>query len=153
MSRSKKETIAGITPGKAKNALNVAKVIGPAVLPVVVPYAVKAAGVVRGGIDRARARRLGIEVADLSRFTGKGAALHARIAGIERGLRGLVEQRGEHEDDVRFASKSQSTMDKLTAAVRAAETMPASRRKTAHRAVATELDSAEAELLRRLGVR
>ena len=40
----------------------------------------------------------------------------------------------------------------LLAAVRASERMPAPRRKAAHRAISTDLDAMEADLLKRLGV-
>lgn len=142
-----------ITPKKAKNAINVAKVVVPAVVPVVAPYAVRAATALREGIDQARAKRLGIAPADLRHFTGKGAALHARIAGLQRGLRELTSERGAGgEDATRFAAQSQATLDKLTGAIRAAETMPAARRKAAHRAASVELDTMEDNLLRRFGI-
>lgn len=41
------ETPPRLTPGKAKNAVKVAKVLGPSVLPVIAPYAAQAAGYVR----------------------------------------------------------------------------------------------------------
>jgi hypothetical protein len=136
------------TPGKAKNLLGVAKVLAPAVLPVVTPYLVRAASAARDGVDRYRARRLGIDVAELADFTGRGAALHARIAGADASLAGLESSDADRE----FAVKGRQTLAKLAVAVRVAERMPAARRKAAHRAVAAGLDLMEQELLRRLGV-
>lgn len=151
-SNSGKENRPRITPGKAKNAVGVAKVLGPAVLPVLAPYAMRALAGVRSGYDRLRARRLGVDVGQLDKFSGHGGALHARIAGDLDAVRELADNR-TNESDVRFAGQAQSTLDKLTAAVRAAERMPTARRKAAHRAVSAELDTLERELLDRLGVR
>jgi hypothetical protein len=133
-----------ITPAKAKNAIAVAKVIGPAVLPVITPYLTKTAGTVRDQWDRMRARRLGIGVGDLAGYTGRGGALHARIGGIAGSLAELKDQP--------FADATETRLRQLTAAVRAAERMPTARRKAAHRAVGEELDRIEREVLSRLGV-
>lgn len=146
------ETPPRLTPGKAKNAVKVAKVLGPSVLPVIAPYAAQAAGYVREGYDRLRARRLGVAVEQLGEYTGKGAGLHARINGTRSAIGELAESRDRTEDDLRFVERSASTLDKLTTAVRAAERMPTSRRHAAHRAIAEELDIVEAGLLARLGV-
>lgn len=141
-----------LTPTGAKSALGVAKVIGPAVVPVVAPYALKAAAAARDGLDRYRAHRLGVDVEHLAEYTGRGGALHARIVGADRSLVELADRQGATEDDRRFAGRSRDTLTKLAAAVRAAERMPVARRKAAHRSVAAELDPIEKELLRRLGL-
>lgn len=140
-----------ITPAKAKNAVAVAKVIGPAVVPVVAPFVVQAAGVMRDKLDRRRARKLGVGVDDLGKYTGRGGALHARIAGAADAINELRERSSKAEDK-EFVDSSEGKLRQLTAAVRAAERMPAARRKAAHRAVATELDGLEERLLHRLGV-
>ena len=139
-----------LTPGSAKNMVGVAKVLGPAVVPVVAPYLLKAASAARDGLDRYRARRLGIGVDDLAEYTGRGGALHARIVGADQSLAEL-EADGTDAADRQFAVSGRQTLAKLAAAVRAAERMPTPRRKAAHRAVAAELDPIERELLRRLG--
>ncbi len=127
--------------------VGVAKVLGPVVVPVVAPYLLKAASAARDGLDRYRARRLGIDVGDLAEYTGRGGALHARIVGADQSLAELEAS----DTDRDFAVRSRSSLAKLAAAVRAAERMPVARRKAAHRAVAAELDPIEQELLRRLG--
>ena len=140
------------TPKKAKNAVAIAKVLGPAVLPVVAPYAVRAAGAAREAYDRYQARKLGVAVDQLGEFTGRGAALHARIAGLVTGLTELRKSAKATDTDVAFADDTQGTLEQLSATVRAAERMPAARRKAAHRAVAGELERLEGQLLHRLGV-
>ncbi|PPK68145.1 DUF6474 family protein [Actinokineospora auranticolor] len=152
MARKKAAESPRFTPSKAKNAVAVAKVLAPAVLPVVTPYLVKTAAVVRDRWDRHRARRLGVAVDDLGDYSGRGGALHARIAGAATGL---TELRGRAEatpDDRAFADGAESTLRKLAAAVRAAERMPTPRRRAAHRAVSAELDRVEERLLAALGV-
>jgi Family of unknown function (DUF6474) len=144
-----------LTPGKAKNLVGVAKIVAPAVLPVVTPYVIRAAAAARDGVDRYRARKLGVGVERLAEFTGHGGALHARIAGLAEALAELTEKVGADpvdSPDAAFAARGRRDLDKLAAAVRAAERMPAARRRAAHKAVSAELDVLEQELLRRLGV-
>ncbi|GAA4550284.1 DUF6474 family protein [Amycolatopsis samaneae] len=143
---------ARITPKKAKNAIAVAKVIGPAVIPVVAPYAVRAAGAARELYDRYQARKLGVPVDQLGEYTGRGAALHVRIAGLAQGLAELRKSSKASEADLAFATDAQATLEQLSATVRAAERMPTVRRKPAHRAIAGELDRLEGQLLHRLGL-
>ena len=138
------------TPGKAKNLVGVAKIVLPAVVPVVSPYLLKAAGTAREQLDRVRARRMGIDVGDLAKFSGKGGALHARIIGASDAVTDLAQKTDPATQE--FAERSRDTLTTLAAAVRAAERMPTARRKAAHQAVAAELDRIESELLRRLGV-
>ncbi|MQA11429.1 MAG: hypothetical protein GEU98_23330 [Pseudonocardiaceae bacterium] len=136
-----------ITPAKAKNYLKVAKIVGPVVVPVIAPLAVQAAGALRERYDRYRAHQLGVPVERLAEFSGRGAALHARIAGVNESL---AELRGKA--DGQFVEEKTTTLRQLAAAVRAAERMPAPRRKAAHRAVAAQLDELESEVLHRFGV-
>ncbi|GAB3438352.1 DUF6474 family protein [Actinophytocola sediminis] len=143
---------ARITPKTAKNALGVAKIIGPAVIPLVLPFAVRAFGEARDRIDRLKARRLGVPVGDIAQFSGRGGALHARITGVAGAITELRERTGATEDDRAFAVTSQTTLEQLAAVVRAAERMPSARRRAAHQAVRTELDELEQRLLSRLGI-
>jgi hypothetical protein len=143
---------AKFTPKKAKNALGVAKVIGPAVIPVVAPFALRAFGEARDRLDRMRARRLGVPVEDIAKFSGRGGALHARITGASRSIAELRDRAGATEEDRKFAATSQTTLEQLAAVVRAAERMPSTRRRAAHRAASSELDELEQRLLSRLGI-
>ncbi|WP_197319488.1 DUF6474 family protein [Saccharomonospora sp. NB11] len=140
------------TPKKAKNAVRVAKVLVPAVVPAVAPLVLRAAGAVREVYDRQQARRLGVDVGQLSEYSGRGGALLARIAGASTALTQLADSERATDGDRDFVERSRSTLEQLTASVRAAEHMPVARRKAAHRAVGAELDVIELEVLRRLGV-
>jgi hypothetical protein len=148
----RKRTVDGFTPKKAKNALAVVKIIGPAVIPVVAPYVMRALGEVRDRYDRARANRLGVPVEELARYSGRGGALHARISGAAEAVDELRKRADATADDEAFAGRAETTLRQLAAAVRAAERMPTARRKAAHRAAGVELDQIEERLLQRLGV-
>lgn len=144
-----------VTPGNAKKIVGVVKVIGPALA----PYAAQAAAGAREGYERMRAHRLGIPVADLGRFTGKGAALHARIAGNADALGELREKAAKSPADSeqrvgteKFVESAEQRLEQLTSAVRAAERMPTSRRRSAHRSVSGELSRIEDDIMNRLGV-
>jgi hypothetical protein len=158
MARGKKDIAAReprFTPGKAKNLVGVAKIVLPAVVPVISPYLLKAAGTARDQLDRMRARRIGIDVGDLAKFSGKGGALHARIVGASDSLAELADKVNTESNDPatrEFTERGTDTLRTLAVAVRAAERMPSVRRRAAHQAVAAELDRIESELLRRLGV-
>lgn len=137
-----------ITPGNAKKVVGVAKIVGP----VLAPYAVQAATGAREAYERFRARRLGVAVEDVSRFSGRGAALHARIAGDANALEELRQgEDGVDEPVTRFVDSAQHRLREMSSAVRAAERMPAGRRRAAHRAVDGELGRIEDDLLRRFG--
>ncbi|SFT71027.1 hypothetical protein SAMN04487904_106103 [Actinopolyspora lacussalsi subsp. righensis] len=140
-----------ITPGNARKAVGVVRVIGPALA----PYAAQAASAARDTYERARARRLGVSVTEVDRFSGRGAALHARIAGDSTALRDLREREQQDRSGTevtRFVDSAQRRLSELASAVRAAERMPAGRRRSAYRAVRGELGRIEDDLLRRFRV-
>lgn len=136
----------GFTPGRAKNLVGVAKVLAPALIPVVAPVAARAAALLSDRYDHFRASRLGVPVDQLTRYSGKGARLHARVVGFGEALDQL---RGT---DPSYVEGTEKRLAQLLAAVRASERMPAPRRRAAHRAVSADLDAMEADLLKRLGV-
>jgi uncharacterized protein DUF6474 len=138
-----------ITAGNAKRAVAVGKVLAPVLLPV----AARAAGVMRGLWDERRARRLGVAPGELNNYSGRGGALHARVAVLARELHALGSEAGSRSDQVSaFVADTEPRLADLAAALRAAELMPTERRKAAHRAVAAELDRIEPVLLGFLGV-
>ncbi len=146
----KKGEFGTVTPGNTKKIIGIAKIVGPLLL----PFVLRAVRTVRESYDRSRARKLGVPVDDLGKFTGHGASLHARIAGDSVALRDLREQStGEERGHARtYADQAEARLAQLTSAVRAAERMPSPRRKSAHRAVDQELSRIEDELLTRFGV-
>jgi Family of unknown function (DUF6474) len=150
--RKRKVTEPRITPKSAKNALGVVKVIGPAMIPVVAPVALRAFAEVRDRLDRMKARRLGVPVEEIAQFSGRGGALHARITGAALAIAELRDRKDATEQDKAFAATSETMLEQLAAAVRAAERMPGPRRKAAHRAAGVELDELEQRLLSRLGL-
>lgn len=137
-----------ITPGNTRRALAVAKIV----VPVLAPFAIRAAGYARHRWDLARARRLGVELHQLSGFSGRGGALHARLARLASGLRDLPRRYPDDAEAAAFAAANEDRLADLAAATHAAELMPSQRRRATHRAVSAELDALETELLRRLGV-
>jgi hypothetical protein len=138
-----------ITPSNAKRAVAVGKVLAPVLLPI----AMRAAATARGAWDVRRARKLGVSPAELGEYSGRGGALLARIAGIAGSLRELrTGGQGDRAAADAFVADTEPRLTDLAAAVRAAEQMPTERRRAAHRAVATELNRIEPELLRLLGV-
>lgn len=136
---------ARITPSGTKRILAVGRVLAP----VLAPLALKGAASAREKWEQNRAKRLGVSVEELPRYTGRGAALHVRLAGLATSVAGL---RARHPEHTAFADDAERRLTDLTAAVRAAEQMPASRRRAAHRAVSVQLDDLEPDLLNRLGV-
>lgn len=146
-SAAKKELV---TPGNAKKAISIGKIL----VPVLAPIAIQVAGIARGAWDERRARRLGVPPSELGAYSGKGGALHARIARISMSIAELSTSpdKGQAGEVARFASANTARLADLSAAVRAAEMMPTGRRRAAHRAVAGELDQIEPKLLALLGV-
>jgi|SRR5581483_9639215 len=139
-----------VTPGNTKKAIAVGKIL----VPVLAPVAMQVAGMARGAWDERRARRLGVPPGELGSYSGKGGALHARIARISMSISELSADPGPGRADevARFAAENNARLADLSAAVRAAEMMPTERRRAAHRAVAGELDQIEPRLLALLGV-
>lgn len=139
-----------MTPARAKRMIGV----GRAVLPLLAPYALAAAGVARARWDAYQAARLGVTPDRLNAYSGRGGALHARIDRLAESLDALDDGTEAYATTAarRFAVETRPRLADLAVAVRAAEQMPAPRRKTAHRAVGDELDRVELALLRHLGV-
>src|SRR5690349_15517284 len=117
------------TPKRGKNLVGVAKVVAPALIPVLAPVLARGAGVLSEQYDRYRARRLGIDVKDIGKYSGHGARLHARIVGFSESMESL------RASDSAWVTKTEARLAQLLAAVRASERMPTARRKAAHRAV------------------
>ncbi|RVW02286.1 DUF6474 family protein [Rhodococcus spongiicola] len=139
----------GLTVGKLRRYLGVARLLAP----IIVPIAYRGATALRAQIDAQRAEQMGIAVDRLGEFTGHGARLSARIAGAEKSLDEIVARHPADAETKQFASAIRSRLTDLGTAIRSAEQMPPSRRKQAHQAISAELDGVEADILSRLGVR
>ncbi|MBC3194442.1 hypothetical protein H7X46_25660 [Pseudonocardia sp. C8] len=136
---------------RVQRYLGIAKVLAP----LAAPYAMAAAGSLRHRLDDHRSRKLGVSPDELGGYSGPGGKLHARMSRISRTIIELRED-GTTDRDARakrFADETEPRLHDLAAAVRAAENMPASRRRAAFRTVSHDLDRIEVELLDHLGVR
>jgi hypothetical protein len=141
---------AEMTPARARRLVGV----GRAVLPLLAPYALAAAGIARARYEAYRAARLGVAPGELHAYSGRGAALHARIDRIAQALDDIDDGTPAHAPGSgrRFVTATRPRLVDLAVAVRATEQMPTARRRTAHRAIGAELDRIEVALLEHLGV-
>ena len=137
-----------LSPGRVRRLLTVARLLAPVLVPVVY----RGTTAVRGMLDERRADRLGVPLAQLGQFSGQGGALSARIAGAERSLRAVAEKNPKDAETMQFVAAITSRLTDLSAAVTAAENMPASQRRAAHTAISDQLDGIDADLMARLGV-
>ena len=138
------------TAARAKRMIG----IGKAVAPLLAPYALAAAGVARARWDAYRAARLGVEPGQLSAYAGPGGALHARLSRMAQALDELESGAEVNTTSAarRFAVDTRPRLADLAVAVRAAEQMPTTRRRTAYRSIGLELDRIEIALLKHLGI-
>jgi hypothetical protein len=129
--------------------------VGTTVVPLLAPYALAAATQARGRWDAYRAGRLGVTTDQLASFTGPGGSLHARLSHLAEALTDLDRTDEVHATTAatKFAVESRPRLADLSVAVRAAEQMPATRRRAAFKAISGELDGIELTLLDHLGVR
>lgn len=134
-----------LTAKRAKRMLGV----GVAVAPMLAPYALAIASSARGAWDARRAARLGVDAGELAAYAGPGGTLHARLSRVAEALNELD---GKPGDAATFVTDTRPRLAELAVAVRAAEQMPTTRRRTAYRAVGDELDRIEIALLTHLGV-
>jgi hypothetical protein len=137
-----------LSPTRIRRILTVARLLAP----IVVPVAYRAATEIRGLIDQRRADRLGVPLAQIGQFSGYGARLSARVAGAEKTLRIVREKQPKDAETKQFVTAITERLSDLSAAVTAAEHMPAGRRRTAHAAISRQLDGIDADLIARLGL-
>jgi hypothetical protein len=78
--------------------------------------------------------------------------LSARVAGAEQSLRTVQEKKPKDAETKQFVAAISERLTDLSAAVTAAENMPAARRRAAHAAIARQLDEIDADLMARLGL-
>jgi len=137
-----------LSPTRIRRLLTVSRLLAP----IVVPVAYRAAITVRGLIDQRRADQLGVPLAQIGQFSGHGARLSARIAGAEQSLRVVQDKKPQDAETKQFVAAITARLSDLSAAVTAAENMPAARRRNAHAAISRELDGVDADVMARLGL-
>jgi hypothetical protein len=137
-----------LSPTRIRRLLMVSRLLAP----ILTPLIYRAAMAARALIDQRRADRLGIPLAQIGQFSGQGAELSARIAGSEKSLRMVQEKKPKDGETKQFVAAIGERLTDLSAAVSAAENMPATRRRTAHGAISSQLDGIEADLMARLGL-
>lgn len=136
------------SPTRIRRMLTVSRLLAPILTPVIYRLAVSA----RALIDQRRADRLGIPLAQIGQFSGPGAQLSARIAGAERSLRSVQDKKPKDAETKAFVVAITERLTDLSAAVTAAENLPAARRRAAHAAISSQLEGIEADLMARLGL-
>ncbi|OBA79184.1 hypothetical protein A9W99_03310 [Mycobacterium sp. 1164966.3] len=136
------------SPTRIRRVLTVSRLLAPILTPVIYRAAIAA----RALIDQRRANQLGIPLAQIGQFSGHGARLSARIAGSEQSLRLVQEKKPNDAETKQFAAAVSERLSDLSAAITAAEHMPAARRRAAHSAISSQLDGIEADLMARLGL-
>ena len=137
-----------LSPTRIRRVLTVSRLLAPILTPVIYRLAMAA----RAIIDQRRADQLGIPLAQIGQFSGHGAQLSARIAGAEKSLRTVQDKRPKDAETKQFVSAIAERLSDLSAAVTAAENMPAARRRAAHAAISSQLDGIEADVMARLGL-
>ena len=137
-----------LSPTRIRRVLTVSRLLAPILTPVLY----RAAMATRALIDRRRADQLGIPLAQIGQFSGTGARLSARIAGSDQSLQMVQEKKPKDAETRQFASAMIQRLGDLSAAITAAEHMPAARRRAAHSAISSQLDGIEADLMARLGL-
>ncbi|BBY13030.1 DUF6474 family protein [Mycobacterium marseillense] len=136
------------SPTRIRRVLTVSRLLAPILTPVIYRLAVSA----RALIDQRRADRLGIPLAQIGQFSGPGAQLSARIAGAEKSLRTVQDKKPKDAETKAFVAAITERLADLSAAVTAAENLPAARRRSAHAAISSQLEGIEADLMARLGL-
>lgn len=139
---------ARLSPARIRRALTVSRLLAP----ILVPIGYRAAIAARGLIDQRRADQLGVPLAQIGQFSGFGARLSARIAGAEHSVRMVAAKKPKDGETRQFVGAITDRLADLSAAIAAAENMPAGRRRAAHSAIAAQLDGIDADLMARLGV-
>lgn len=137
-----------LSPTRIRRVLTVSRLLAP----ILTPLIYRAAMAARALIDQRRADQLGIPLAQIGQFSGRGAEFSARIAGSEKSLRLVQDKKPKDAETKQFVSAITERLTDLSAAVTAAENMPAARRRAAHSAISSQLDGIEADLMARLGL-
>jgi hypothetical protein len=137
-----------LSPTRIRRLLTVSRLLAPILVPVIYRVAIAA----RGLIDQRRADQLGVPLAQIGQFSGSGGRLSSRIAGAERSLRTVQDNKPTDTETRQFVAAISERLADLAAGVTAAENMPSARRRGAHAAISSQLDEIDADLMARLGL-
>jgi hypothetical protein len=137
-----------LSPTRIRRLLTVSRLLAP----ILVPVAYRVAIAARGLIDQRRADQLGVPLAQIGQFSGSGGRLSSRIAGAERSLRTVQDNKPKDAETRQFVAAISERLADLAAGVTAAENMPSARRRGAHAAISSQLDEIDADLMARLGL-
>jgi hypothetical protein len=137
-----------LSPTRIRRLLTVSRLLAP----IIVPVAYRVAIAARGLIDQRRADQLGVPLAQIGQFSGSGGRLSSRIAGAERSLRTVQDNKPKDAETKQFVAAISERLADLAAGVTAAENMPSARRRGAHAAISGQLDEIDADLMARLGL-
>ncbi|MDO4761922.1 MAG: DUF6474 family protein [Corynebacterium sp.] len=113
-----------------------------ALAPLALPLIYRAVVAFRESANQSRAQKLGVSVDELSAFSGHGAELKARIAQLRKSVDQFGLPAGYRKD-------VHNRLDELRAAVDNAEFMTTDQRKRAHRAIDSDLEELNKEVLSR----
>jgi hypothetical protein len=130
-------------PKKVLRIVTAAKVAGP----LLAAGAMKASTTVRGLLDEKRAQKLGVPVESVAAYKGPAGPSRARIAGLSAAIQDLRSRRSGELPVVSFTNTANARLIDLTAALDATASMPPGTQRTAIRAVASELNQIDAELM------
>lgn len=130
-------------PKTLRRLLVIARIVGPAVA----AGAMKTSTGVRGALDDRRARQLGVPVDDVAAYKGPTGTAQARISGLGKAVDELRSRRGTDPKVSRFVQTSTARLAELSAATSATMSMPSSTQRSALRAVSSDLDQLDAELM------
>lgn len=136
------------SPTRVRRFLTVSRMLAPILVPLVYRAAISA----RGILDERKADKLGVPLSQVGQFSGPGGQLSARISGAEQTVRTVADKHPKDAETAAFVAAVTARLNDLSAAVTAAEHMPASRRRAAHAAIEEQLDGIDADLMARLGV-
>ncbi|MGB8404666.1 MAG: DUF6474 family protein [Mycobacterium sp.] len=137
-----------LSPTSIRRVMTVSRLLAP----VAVPLVYRAAIATRGLIDQRKADQLGVPLSQIGQFSGTGGALSARIAGAERSLQQVAQGKPKDAETKQFVIALSDRLSDLSAAITAAENMPAAQRRTAQQAIGQQLDGIDADLMARLSV-
>ena len=116
---------------------------GRMLAPIALPLLYRGVTFARAHLVAAKARRLGVTPDALAQFSGHGAALHSRIAGVSSSLEGTGLATG-------FVQDAQERLTQLRNAVDNAEYMTPEQRRRAHASITADIDALTGQIQERL---